>query len=530
MEQFKPVLAESNYKAHKSAAAIGLAISVGASTLLLPQQGSKAIATPLNQTKTADAAADRSSSPVRESELADSSPELPSATPSELAKQQTAQQGVNGMLSQTQTISSEFPRDRNRESAVETRPTSERQEAASATSDRSSPTFTRLLLHRVQPGETLETIAISYGISLAQLEQANHLSDPSRLQVNQFLRIPQTSQEESSFSQIDTSGELSVQAIAIPPLAESPSPTPNPTVIEIEDSSSTETAATPAITPPVERPESARPLLENLNNPNHYYVDNLRNEIASLRQKYRQSQSSRSTHSPANALSAPADSYTSPQPAPSDMSFERYTDTLEANIQKLRARQRSLASPLESEYNSTATAPARDGQQRVATAPLSSETYAPAIKPVMVSPDLPPLNAADKYLPEKPAAFNGYIWPAKGELTSGYGWRWGRMHNGIDIAAPIGTPIVAAASGVVIYAGWNEGGYGNLVEIQHPDGSISRYAHNERILVRQGQSVEQGQQIAEMGSTGFSTGPHCHFEIHRPGQGAQNPIAFLPQQ
>ena len=101
------------------------------------------------------------------------------------------------------------------------------------------------------------------------------------------------------------------------------------------------------------------------------------------------------------------------------------------------------------------------------------------------------------------------------------------MHRGIDIAAPVGTPVVAAAPGVVITSGWNDGGYGNLVEIQHPDGSITLYAHNNRNLVRVGQQVDQGQQIAEMGSTGYSTGPHSHFEIHPSGQGAVNPLALL---
>jgi murein DD-endopeptidase MepM/ murein hydrolase activator NlpD len=143
-----------------------------------------------------------------------------------------------------------------------------------------------------------------------------------------------------------------------------------------------------------------------------------------------------------------------------------------------------------------------------------------------VSPSLPPLNA-EPYLPD--ASVNGYIWPAQGVLTSGFGWRWGRMHKGIDIAGPIGTPIVAAASGTVITAGWNSGGYGNLVEIQHADGSVSLYAHNSRVNVRVGQRVQQGQQIAEMGSTGYSTGPHLHFEIHPSGQGAVNPMAYLPQ-
>ena len=147
-----------------------------------------------------------------------------------------------------------------------------------------------------------------------------------------------------------------------------------------------------------------------------------------------------------------------------------------------------------------------------------------------VTPKLPPLSSPEQYLPATPAEFEGYIWPAKGTLTSGYGWRWGRPHKGVDIAAPIGTPIMAAASGEVISAGWNSGGYGNLVKVKHPNGSVTLYAHNHKIMVRRGQKVQQGQQIAQMGSTGFSTGSHLHFEIHPSGNGAVNPIAYLPKK
>ncbi|WP_254921310.1 peptidoglycan DD-metalloendopeptidase family protein [Nodularia sp. NIES-3585] len=153
-------------------------------------------------------------------------------------------------------------------------------------------------------------------------------------------------------------------------------------------------------------------------------------------------------------------------------------------------------------------------------------------------PQLPPLAAVEQYLP-KPidattpppsTASTTYMWPAKGVLTSGYGRRWGRMHRGIDIANATGTPIYAAADGVVAKSGWNRGGFGILVEIRHPDGTMTRYAHNSRTLVRAGQQVTQGQQIANMGSTGFSTGPHTHFEIHPAGKGAIDPIAFLPKE
>lgn len=120
-----------------------------------------------------------------------------------------------------------------------------------------------------------------------------------------------------------------------------------------------------------------------------------------------------------------------------------------------------------------------------------------------------------------------YIWPAEGTFTSGYGWRWGRMHKGIDIANNVGTPVVAAARGQVTFAGWHSGGYGYLVEITHEDGTLTRYAHNTTLLVREGQVVEQGQAISRMGSTGRSTGPHLHFEVLPPGQGAMNPLLFL---
>jgi murein DD-endopeptidase MepM/ murein hydrolase activator NlpD len=167
----------------------------------------------------------------------------------------------------------------------------------------------------------------------------------------------------------------------------------------------------------------------------------------------------------------------------------------------------------------------------MAAAPMSPDVYrATPQLPIgeTVTPGMPILPDSGEFLPEAPNRFNGYVWPAQGVLTSGYGWRWGRMHRGIDIAGPVGTPIMAAASGVVVRSGWNSGGYGNLVDIRHADGSMTRYAHNSRLLVREGQQVRQGQQIAEMGSTGFSTGPHVHFEVHLPNTGTVNPMAYLP--
>jgi murein DD-endopeptidase MepM/ murein hydrolase activator NlpD len=169
-------------------------------------------------------------------------------------------------------------------------------------------------------------------------------------------------------------------------------------------------------------------------------------------------------------------------------------------------------------------------QVRVAQSTPGSNRLLLGLKPVgsggLSWPELP------RFGQEKPGSFQGgdraWVWPAQGIFTSGYGWRWGRMHKGIDIANNVGTPIVAAASGRVTFSGWHDGGYGYLVEITHEDGSTTLYGHNSRLLVREGDMVAQGQAISEMGSTGRSTGPHLHFEIHPPGQGAANPLQFLP--
>jgi len=119
----------------------------------------------------------------------------------------------------------------------------------------------------------------------------------------------------------------------------------------------------------------------------------------------------------------------------------------------------------------------------------------------------------------------GFIWPVHGPVVSGYGLRWGRMHEGIDIAAGMGTPIWAAAAGTVIHAGWL-GGYGNLVVVDHGDGLATAYAHASAILVAVGQQVAQGETLSLVGSTGNSSGPHLHFEVRVNGS-AVDPLLYL---
>jgi murein DD-endopeptidase MepM/ murein hydrolase activator NlpD len=119
----------------------------------------------------------------------------------------------------------------------------------------------------------------------------------------------------------------------------------------------------------------------------------------------------------------------------------------------------------------------------------------------------------------------GLIWPVPGTVTSGFGWRWGRMHEGIDIAVGSGTPVVAAAAGTVIQAGWL-GGYGNLVVVDHGNGLATAYAHNSSLAVGVGQAVGQGEVLAYSGSTGNSSGPHVHFEVRVNGAAA-DPLGYL---
>lgn len=122
-----------------------------------------------------------------------------------------------------------------------------------------------------------------------------------------------------------------------------------------------------------------------------------------------------------------------------------------------------------------------------------------------------PMNTVTEQVGTSPAG-NKVVLPAEGTFTSGYGPRWGSMHRGIDIANVPGTPIYAAMDGTVINAGPAQG-FGKWVRIQHDDGTITVYGHMRSFSVAVGQRVTAGQQIAEMGSEGYSTGPHLHFEV-----------------
>ncbi|MCP2727883.1 peptidoglycan DD-metalloendopeptidase family protein [Limnofasciculus baicalensis] len=411
-------------------------------------------------------------------------------------------------------------------------------------------------VYRVKPGDTLGSIARRYGLSPSELRQANGLSNPNLIRVNQALKIPgatgttsdtvtfipgitsnsNTSNSNNSNSNNFNSNKVASsqeqRAIASPSLVVSSIPTPISPVVPTAGASQPQAVRSTLLaesnvggvtanfsTSVVD--SGSTQVADSRSNP---YVERLRSDILRVREEYRRQGATGEANVPSNIVvpAAPVaprldnravSTITNPEFNPRRYELETQQASIPINVP-----------PPESAFSTS--------QQQVAVAPAPPGNYNPMLQtPVgeTVSPELPPLSAPDNYLPGSPSQFNGYIWPSKGVLTSGYGPRWGRMHKGIDIAAPIGTPVVAAADGVVVSAGWNSGGYGNLVEVQHADGSVTRYAHNNRILVRQGQEVAQGQQISEMGSTGFSTGPHLHFEVHPSGGAAVNPMAFLPK-
>jgi murein DD-endopeptidase MepM/ murein hydrolase activator NlpD len=378
--------------------------------------------------------------------------------------------------------------------------------------------------HIVKAGDTLAEIAGNYGTSVSEMAKANRLSNPNELKVNQQLIVPAaqdsnnivaptnsaTVSGENQFSPTVEGSEQAVNSFGVG------GDTPVPSVFtEMQLAQRRNVLASK-----VSRNERLRKLKE---------------EIERLREKYRTQQSgvvvpqaSKNNNSVEIPVSRP-ESASIPIPV-----REPKTGTATVPISVARPNTAAVPIPVPSPGQDVNPNFSRSRGVRVVTprANFSGRSQSSSVVKTRVSPGLPPLAAVDRYLPKpidesKPPA-KGFAWPAKGVFTSGFGPRWGRMHKGIDIAAPTGTPIHAAADGVVVSAGWNRGGYGKLVDIRHPDGTLTRYAHNSKIMVRKGQQVQQGQRISLMGSTGFSTGPHLHFEIRKGGKKAVNPIAFLP--
>ncbi|WP_308795780.1 peptidoglycan DD-metalloendopeptidase family protein [Tolypothrix sp. FACHB-123] len=448
---------------------------------------------------------------------------------------------------------------------------------------------TSAVSYEVKPGDTLAAIANKYGTSVSELAKANHLNNPNQLQISQKLVVPAAKLEHSTANQSTVAVNPTVeQADVTATVAPSPVNTPvvTPTVaatpqLPVVNNSSvtlptpvteeTQTQTNTVVSQPDSKPANSygmggdapvpKVFVEMQSNKkpqklastkSNERLQSLQAEIQRLREKYRAQQAGVVTPvvsenknpaavsvpvlNPSNfAVSSPTTPRNSVQiPVPAPIGTTNYT------AQPIRPVYRATqpTEPVNPEFLPNQNPGRKTPVTRIATPPrgVNASDSLGKMRGTTVSPSgLPALSAVDRYLP-KPideaipppsTSTAAYIWPAKGVLTSGYGWRWGRMHKGIDVANSTGTPIYSSADGVVAKAGWNNGGYGNLVEIRHADGSMTRYAHNSKIFVQVGQQVRQGETIAAMGSTGFSTGPHTHFEIHPPGKGAVNPIALL---
>ncbi|AFZ12251.1 Peptidase M23 [Crinalium epipsammum PCC 9333] len=425
-------------------------------------------------------------------------------------------------------------------------------------------------VYQVRPGDTVEEIAEAYTVTPKQLVRSNKIDNPNLIKINQQLRIPPVNsislvsqiQPTSVNESLATHSELLntrinqafptgvVPAVLKQPLSSTRSfsatatlvstvagnAVPQPTLLVAKESNSEDSSSNSQLK---QQSQSVVSTLLNNNQPQQPSVPQLiqanlkgQTTLASATLPASRPLNSGNLQQPeslqAQAIQANSKSYT---PAPIVIEVPKPLSNSEVR-EPVKVQQ---ASPSVSTVQpATGAIEIQVPLPQVATAPTEPSNYNPNIQTPIgdtVSPDLPAIQSPTPYLPpSNPPAFQGFIWPAKGVFTSGYGRRWGRMHKGIDVAAPIGTPIVAVAPGIVRRSGWNSGGYGNLVEIQHPDGSFTRYAHNSRLWVVAGQEVQQGQQIAEMGSTGHSTGPHLHFELHAYGKGAVNPIAYLQRR
>ena len=162
---------------------------------------------------------------------------------------------------------------------------------------------------------------------------------------------------------------------------------------------------------------------------------------------------------------------------------------------------------------------------RAAQAAQAAQTERSAHADRATSQAMPSPASSEPASPEPVSSGSGFIWPVHGVVTSVFGWRWGRMHEGIDIAVASGTPVVSAAAGTVIIAGWS-GGYGNLVVVDHGGGLSTAYAHNSSFASSEGQAVSAGEVVSYSGNTGNSSGPHVHFEVRVNGS-AVDPLGYL---
>ena len=201
------------------------------------------------------------------------------------------------------------------------------------------------------------------------------------------------------------------------------------------------------------------------------------------------------------------------------------TRAVQARTEQVRAVREQLVSSRQELVSARSTERVSLGKVRASEREAVGEAQALEQVSASLGAQIQAAQSASSYSPPASRPSSGFIWPVNGPVTSTFGMRWGRMHTGIDIGVPYGTPIHAVAAGQVIYAGWMEG-YGNLVFIDHGRGLSTGYAHQSSIAVSNGQGATQGQVIGYVGCTGHCFGPHLHFEVRVNGSPV-DPLGYL---
>lgn len=364
-------------------------------------------------------------------------------------------------------------------------------------------------IHTVRSGDTIERIAAIYGVTQAGIIQLNRLSNPGWLRVGQELEIPSLAVVAA---EPEPTPSPSPAAVATP----EPTPIPDPTPEAILE---------PALDPVPELVETPDPV--------DLAAPNAEAEDLSLEPDPLPAVQGPAVEAQADPIETPSAELDPDQPdaAPTPAMLPDPEPPVTAADFK---QEPDPVNPVEGATHTVRAGEtlrviaARYGvsQQAIAQANLmpnpnvlqaGQQLRIPGANQVLPAPEAPP----------QAASTGRFVWPVEGRVTSGFGWRRGRIHAGVDIPGPVGSPIVAVMEGEVIFAAFGRDGYGNRVDIRHPNGLVTRYAHGHQIYVSAGQWVQQGQVIMSRGNTGWSTGPHLHFEVRPGGGAAVDPMPYL---
>jgi len=333
--------------------------------------------------------------------------------------------------------------------------------------------------YTVVPGDTLTRIARRYGTTVPVLAQLNGLTPPYVIKVGQHLTLPGAAPTETAAAAVPVAagGEM----IQFPP-------------------------ASPA--PPLPAVPSNRVATENL---------------------VPLSSTSSTPSAVASPVNQVATAMPQAQPAPSPSSSA--TASTSSAQDGATAGSSVAAVPLPSTKPAASAAPADTMTTANAATPPPPDTTATAnsASTAVPAPATQPAPTPENVTPP-PRGSGKFLWPVNGKVVSVFGVKEGGQHNdGINIAAPLGTPVHAADNGVVAYAGNELRGFGNLLLIRHADGWVSAYAHCDALLVKRGDQVKRGQVIARVGQTGAVSSPQLHFELRKAGT-AVDPTSELGPQ